>query len=75
VSVTDHGIGIPEADIPTLFSRFSQRDMSSTRPFSGIGLGLFIVAEIVAAHGGSVDVTSAEGDGSTFAVRLPVAGP
>ncbi len=75
VSVTDHGIGIPEADIPTLFCRFSQRDMSSTRPFSGIGLGLFIVAEIVAAHGGSVDVTSAEGDGSTFVVRLPVAGP
>ncbi len=72
VSVTDEGVGIPPDKIPTLFVGFSQGDMSSTRRFGGIGLGLYIVDEIIRAHGGRVDVASIEGHGSTFIVRIPL---
>ncbi|MDZ4166362.1 MAG: ATP-binding protein [Coriobacteriia bacterium] len=75
ISVRDHGIGIGPEETGRLFDRFSQADMSSTREYGGLGLGLFIVSEIVRAHDGTIEVESLHGEGSTFTVRIPVAGP
>ena len=75
IGVSDDGVGISAEEIDRLFERFSQADMSSTRAFGGLGLGLFIVDEIVRAHGGSISVDSVPGEGSVFAVRLPLQGP
>ncbi len=69
VYVRDNGIGIPEADRPKLFRRFSRGSNSSG--ISGSGLGLHIVREIVQAHGGTVSFDSEEGVGTTFYLRLP----
>ncbi|MNY12140.1 Alkaline phosphatase synthesis sensor protein PhoR [compost metagenome] len=69
--VEDNGPGIPTEDIPRLFHRFQQLDMSTTREAGGIGLGLSISKAIVEAHGGTIGVRSALGKGSTFWFRLP----
>lgn len=70
LTVSDSGPGIPQADIPRIFDRF-YRSGDPDRVASGSGLGLAIVRRIVEAHGGSVEVTSESGRGSTFIVRLP----
>lgn len=75
ISVCDHGIGIQQSEMPRIFDRFTQADMSSTRSFGGFGMGLFIAKMIVEAHGGTIEATSVPGEGSTFTVELPVAGP
>lgn len=67
LSVQDSGIGISAQDIKGLFQKYHQ--IRSDRP--GYGLGLFISRQIVQAHGGSLDVTSEPGKGSTFTVCLP----
>ncbi|MFN3429781.1 MAG: sensor histidine kinase [Candidatus Sericytochromatia bacterium] len=69
--VTDTGVGIAETDIPKLFSRFKQLDMSATREASGTGLGLAISKALVEAHGGTIGVRSQRGEGSTFWFKLP----
>ncbi len=69
--VEDTGKGIPEQELPKLFSKFYQVDSPMTRQHSGFGLGLAIVKEIVSLHGGSVEVQSTEGKGSTFTVVMP----
>ncbi len=68
--VRDHGIGIEPADQPQIFERF-ERAVSS-RNYGGLGLGLYIVKRIVEAHGGSIAVQSTPGEGSAFAVELPL---
>jgi signal transduction histidine kinase len=68
--ISDHGIGIAPEDQKRIFSRF-ERAVSYTN-ISGLGLGLYIVSEIVHAHGGEVAVHSQFGQGSTFVVRLPL---
>lgn len=73
--VIDTGIGIAPEDLPKLFTRFKQLDMSSTRQVGGTGLGLSISKAIVESHGGSIGVHSQKGKGSTFWFRLPVDGP
>lgn len=70
ISVTDQGIGIPPADVPLIFERF-HRGGNVTGRISGIGLGLTSVLRAVEAHGGRIDVSSVEGEGSTFTVHLP----
>jgi two-component system OmpR family sensor kinase len=75
VSVTDQGPGLAPADAQRVFERFYRADTSRTRAAGGSGLGLSIVASLVAAHGGRVEVTTAPGEGATFAVRLPRSGP
>ena len=72
VSVADQGIGIPKAAIPNLFRRFYRASNVDAQHISGMGIGLFVVKEIVTFHGGEVAVESAEGQGSTFTVRLPL---
>ena len=72
LSVSDQGIGIPERDLERIFERFYRVDPARSRVTGGTGLGLAIVKHVTAAHGGRVTVTSKEGAGSTFTLRLPV---
>jgi two-component system sensor histidine kinase SenX3 len=72
VSVSDQGIGIAEPDLDRIFERFYRTDPARSRVTGGTGLGLSIVKHIATNHGGSVDVWSVEGSGSTFTLRLPV---
>jgi signal transduction histidine kinase len=71
ISISDHGIGIPEADLPHVFDRFYRAHNAGRT--SGTGIGLATAREIVELHGGSIAVSSEEGKGSTFVVRLPLA--
>jgi two-component system sensor histidine kinase KdpD len=69
-SVTDHGPGIPEEELPLLFEKF-YRGKQTRKGVAGTGMGLAIAKAIVAAHGGTIDVASRPGDGSTFSFELP----
>jgi signal transduction histidine kinase len=71
LSILDTGIGIPDNKIGSIFNSFTQADMTHTRRFAGAGLGLSVAKAIVEAHGGSIDVVSKPGQGSTFHVWLP----
>ena len=71
VAISDHGIGIPQEAIPQLFSRFYRAANAQQQQIGGAGIGLYVVREIIALHGGSVVVDSVEGQGSTFTVCLP----
>lgn len=72
VEVQDDGIGIDEDELPYVFDRYRRMSTAEKKRIKGTGLGLSIVKEIVEAHGGSVGVTSAAGEGATFSVTLPV---
>ncbi len=71
ISITDQGIGIPEADLVRIFERFYRVDPARSRQTGGTGLGLSIVKHVAAKHGGDVKVWSAENVGSTFTLMLP----
>ncbi|KQX11754.1 histidine kinase [Streptomyces sp. Root431] len=71
IAVRDTGSGIPAADLPHLFDRFWRADAARGRATGGSGLGLSIARQIVADHGGDVEVTSEVGVGSVFTVVLP----
>ncbi|WP_244524844.1 sensor histidine kinase [Trujillonella endophytica] len=75
VTVADEGPGLAAGDAARVFERFYRADPSRNRAAGGTGLGLAIVASLVAAHGGTVDLTTAPGRGSVFTVRLPRSGP
>jgi PAS domain S-box-containing protein len=68
--VADHGIGVAAEDIERIFQRFERA--VPTRNFGGLGLGLYIVRQIVDAHGGTIQVHSPAGQGTTFEVELPL---
>jgi signal transduction histidine kinase len=73
-TVSDDGLGIDPAFLPTMFEAFTQADTSLERTASGLGLGLALARQIVAAHGGSISATSeGRGLGSRFTVRIPLA--
>jgi PAS domain S-box-containing protein len=72
IGVHDHGIGIPSAALPNLFQRFYRADNADESRISGMGIGLYVVKEIMTLHGGGVGVESTKGTGSIFTVWLPV---
>jgi signal transduction histidine kinase len=72
VSVADEGIGVPEQALPLLFDRFYRATNVDSERISGLGIGLYLVKELVAAHDGYINVRSAPGGGTTFEVTLPL---
>jgi signal transduction histidine kinase len=72
ISVADQGIGIPQAALARLFTRFYRAPNADPQHISGMGVGLYVVKEIVTLHGGEVAVESQEGVGSTFTICLPL---
>jgi two-component system sensor histidine kinase BaeS len=73
VSVTDTGVGIPEADLPRLFDAF-YRGQAASGGAGGAGIGLAVTRRIVEAHGGTITAASVPGRGSTFVIELPALG-
>ncbi|MBI5520942.1 MAG: DUF3365 domain-containing protein [Desulfovibrio sp.] len=72
LSITDTGIGIPAEKISHVFERFTQVDASYTRRYQGAGLGLAIVKRLMDLMGGSIDVDSEAGRGTTFTLQIPL---
>ncbi|MDE0233940.1 MAG: ATP-binding protein, partial [bacterium] len=74
LTVTDTGVGIPGRDLGRIFERFYRVDVARSRGTGGTGLGLAIVKHVAERHGGKVTVESLLGEGSTFVLRIPLAG-
>lgn len=72
IEVADNGIGIPEESLEHIYERFYRVDKSHSREIGGTGLGLAITRNAVLMHRGSITVTSLEGEGSTFLVKIPL---
>jgi signal transduction histidine kinase/CheY-like chemotaxis protein len=70
LTVSDTGVGIAPSELPVIFDEFKQVGMAKDRE-GGTGLGLALAQRLVEAHGGSIDVESTPGEGTTFTVRLP----
>ena len=71
IRVQDHGLGIPREQCDKIFERFYRADVARLRAIPGLGMGLYIVAEIVKSHGGTITAESDVGKGSTFTVTFP----
>jgi two-component system phosphate regulon sensor histidine kinase PhoR len=72
IQVSDRGIGIAENEHSHIFEKFYRVPIPENREIPGTGLGLSLVAHIAEAHGGSVQVKSRPGEGSTFSIHLPL---
>jgi signal transduction histidine kinase/DNA-binding response OmpR family regulator len=72
LTVSDTGVGVPPEELTRIFQRFHQAPGTPSRSREGAGIGLSLVADLAAAHGGSVALDSTVGAGSTFSVRLPM---
>ncbi len=75
IGVADNGIGIAKEDMAGLGQPFAQVHNEYTRQFDGLGLGLSLVKGLVALHGGSMEMSSAPGEGTTVEISLPINGP
>ena len=74
LSVQDHGIGVPAGEKKDIFRKFVRGESAGKLGIKGTGLGLAMVAHIVDAHGGTLELESEEGAGSTFRIVLPAQG-
>ena len=72
LTVTDTGVGIPEAELPRIFERFHRIEGPHGRTYEGTGIGLALVQELVRQHGGEISVHSRIGQGTTFTVTIPL---
>jgi PAS domain S-box-containing protein len=72
LKVTDTGVGIPEKELPNMFSRFHRIHSVTGRSYEGSGIGLSMIRELVLQHGGEISVVSTEGTGSSFTVTIPL---
>jgi signal transduction histidine kinase len=72
LAVADQGLGIPQAAQPQLFQRFYRAPNVSGSNINGLGIGLYVVKEIITLHDGTIEVVSEEGRGSTFTIWLPL---
>jgi signal transduction histidine kinase/DNA-binding response OmpR family regulator len=72
LTVADTGVGVPPTEVPHLFERFHRVLDTESRSHEGSGIGLALVAELVALHGGTISVDSERGKGTTFVVRMPL---
>jgi signal transduction histidine kinase len=72
LSVSDQGIGIPEVAQANLFQQFYRATNVEAQQIQGMGIGLYVVKEIVTVHDGEITVQSREGEGSTFTISLPL---
>ncbi len=72
ITVSDTGVGIPEADLPHVFSFLYRGRQAKRNPDGGLGLGLSMVKQIVEVHGGDISISSEEGEGTVVTVRLPL---
>ncbi len=71
VEVADTGVGVPAAEMPRLFERFHRIETARSRSTEGSGIGLALVRELVALHGGTITADSTEGEGTRFTIRVP----
>ncbi|TDL10578.1 response regulator [Mycolicibacterium obuense] len=71
ITVSDTGTGVPPEEVPRLFERFHRIENVAARSHEGSGIGLALVKELVELHGGTIDVDSTHGVGTTFDIRLP----
>ena len=72
IQVTDYGVGIAREEHASIFENFYRVLTPESKLIPGTGLGLTLVAHVAKAHGGSVEVQSAPGEGSTFSIYLPL---
>jgi signal transduction histidine kinase len=73
IAIADQGIGIPADVLPNLFQQFYRAANAEQHLIGGLGLGLYVVRELLLLHGGTITVESVEGKGSIFTVELPLA--
>ena len=71
ISITDSGIGIPEHELESIFKPFHRIDTGNRRSTGGVGLGLALTKEVIALHGGEINIKSTPGQGSVFTIVLP----
>jgi PAS domain S-box-containing protein len=72
IAISDQGVGIPAVALPHLFERFYRAPNAGSLQISGMGIGLYVAHENVNRHGGTINVESREGSGSTFTICLPL---
>ena len=72
LAVSDTGMGIPTGEQGRMFTRFFRASTAQRNAVPGVGLGLAITKAITTAHGGTLDLVSAEGEGTTFTLTLPL---
>ena len=73
LAISDQGVGIPTDEMDLIFERFQRGRQAGPHLFDGVGLGLPLVKQVVGQHGGTIEVDSIEGKGSTFVMNLPAA--
>ncbi|HVW08484.1 MAG TPA: ATP-binding protein [Bryobacteraceae bacterium] len=71
LTVADTGTGIPESELPRIFERFHRVEGAKSRTYEGTGIGLALTEELVALHGGKIEVSSRPGEGTQFTVSIP----